>query len=112
MGDATAVITFKLTPTEVRALNEVTSAGFYPSRSSAVRHALGLLFERHKVSPETDQQIEKERREHRPRSRLKRPMTEFTTMPPEPVTPIKPKKTQKKVIPLAKKKGKKHEQKR
>lgn len=65
----TTVISLKLTETELRTLDQVVKENFFGSRSSALRSAMGLLFDNNKVSSETDRQIEIERMKSKPRYR-------------------------------------------
>jgi len=64
----TIPITFKLTPTESDELSRVVNVGQFDSRSSAIRAALQLLWEKHGSLKQTDVQIERERRVHPPRA--------------------------------------------
>jgi len=62
----TTPVVFKLTETESEELMRIVAAGNFDSRSSAIRAALGLLYEKHGMLKQTEIQIERERRVHRP----------------------------------------------
>jgi Arc/MetJ-type ribon-helix-helix transcriptional regulator len=63
----TQPVQVKLTFTERHLLDQLVTDGKFESRSAALRAGLGKLFEQWQVSAESDAEIEKERRRHRPR---------------------------------------------
>jgi Arc/MetJ-type ribon-helix-helix transcriptional regulator len=63
----TVPITFKVTPTERDELLRVVKAASFDSVSNAIRAGLGLLYEKWGMKPQTDLQIEAERKRHKPR---------------------------------------------
>jgi len=60
-------VTLKLTVTEYNALNDLVAWRNYASRSGAIRAAIGLLFDQHKIKKGVDGAIERERRKAKPR---------------------------------------------
>lgn len=81
----TKIVPVKLTPTERATLDKIVYDAVYASRSSAMRAALGLLFDLHKVDAEADRRIESERRLHLPRgNRKQRQRFEIENTKPKP----------------------------
>jgi len=68
---ATFPITLKLTVVEFQVLDDLVHANNYASRSAALRHGLGLLFEHWKISSVLDRAIEADRAAHKPRANSK-----------------------------------------
>ncbi len=57
----------KLVPAEMQALDQLVVLFRYSSRSSVLRAGLHILFERHKLKPDVQSSITRERRRHPPR---------------------------------------------
>jgi len=65
--EATKPVQVKLVPGERQFLDALVRRKLYESRSGALRAGLGLLMTKHRVDPELEQVIERQRRYHRPR---------------------------------------------
>lgn len=61
-------ITLKLTVVEFQVLDDLVHANNYASRSAAIRHGLGLLFDHWNISSILDRALEADRKQHKPRA--------------------------------------------
>jgi hypothetical protein len=66
---ASTVVCVKLVAAELQALDQLVVLKGLNSRSAALRAGLGLLFEGAKLKRAAEQEIERQRRRHRPRHR-------------------------------------------
>lgn len=66
---ATRLVAVKLTETELQALQGLVDLGRFETLSAAMRAALMLLFEQHKIKSDARRQMRMERIQHRQRRR-------------------------------------------